>query len=210
MKLRFLSVFSVTLSILMMLIFSLSATGKVETANDSFVSSSAKVITVAEQTEKFDTSKVLESRFLNMLNHNFVYNTDFESVETIVNESVIALLNTKDSFDDSFIEESIVSDYILNMYGIEIDDFSKINTSFPQKDGYVYIIPRGYSLYEHKMVSVKENEDGSFTVKTELKTSAHDGVDSTDICETLFIVNQNSDFGYSIIYSNTANNVLAI
>ena len=43
------------------------------------------------QSEAPDASKIIEARFLNMLNHSYVYNDAFDSVEEIVNSSVIAL-----------------------------------------------------------------------------------------------------------------------
>ena len=33
----------------------------------------------------------------------------------------------------------------------------------PKKDGYVYIIARGYSKFNHKIIGVTENEDGTIT-----------------------------------------------
>ena len=84
-----------------------------ETEEDS------KVITVANS-ENADENKVLESRFLNMLNHNFVYNEAFETTDGVVNNSVIALLEFA---EDGYIAENYVSDYILNMYGIEGIDY---------------------------------------------------------------------------------------
>lgn len=211
MKIRFFSVFSITLTVLMLLIFSLSSTPDVKTTENGAENVKTEVITVADQVkQKPDSSKVLESRFLNLLNHNFVYNSDFDTIENIVNESVIALLDMRDSEDDSYISENIVKDYIFNMYGIEIDDFSSFNADFPKRSGYVYIIPRGYSTYEHQMVSVTENEDGSYTTKTKVTVSSHDGIEMTDFCETLFIVNENSAFGFSIISSDIESSALTI
>ena len=151
---------------------------------------------------EFDGSKVLEARFLNMLNHSFVYDTDFEDVESIVNQSIIALLNMRDINDDSYIAQNIVSDYVYSMYGISDIDFSSINTMFPQKQGFVYIIPRGFWIYDHEMISATQNEDGSFTVKTNISVLGHDDSDFVGICETLFVKNEASRFGYNIIYSN--------
>lgn len=163
----------------------------------------AEVVTVAD-TEKAsaDATKVLESRFLNMLNHNFVYDNTFDSVEDIVNSSMPALLQNRDTENDSYISESYVADYVFNMYGIEDIDFSEINTEFENIDGYVYILPRGFTRYSHKIASITLNEDGSYTVNTKITSSSHDGTDYVDTCTTLFVPNANSAFGYNIIYSN--------
>ena len=53
-----------------------------------------------------NSEKVLESRFLNMLNRNYVYGTDFESVNAIVDNSVIALLSLRENEDSSYIAEN--------------------------------------------------------------------------------------------------------
>lgn len=161
---------------------------------------SAKETSVS-QNDSFSESEVLKARFLNMLNHNFVYNEAIYFEEDIVNCSVLALLNLRDSQDDSYINESFVSNYVYNMYGIESIDYSKINSEFEQKEGYVYIIPRGYSMYSHNIISVEKNEDNSYTVISNVKISSHDCEEYSDICETLFIKNDNSEFGYNIINS---------
>lgn len=145
--------------------------------------------------------KILESRFLSMLNRNFVYGKDFDSIEAIVNNSVIALLDLRDSEDEAYIAETYVADYILDMYGIEDVEFDDLNPEFAAKEGFVYILPRGYSLYKHSCAEVKQNEDGSFTVKTMVKISDHDGVFAEGVCTTLFVENEASAFGYSIITS---------
>ncbi len=151
-----------------------------------------EVITVA------DNTKMLESRFLNMLNHSFVYDNDFYDKETLVNNSVLALL---DLADNGFVSETYVSDYIFNMYGINVSDFSDINVDFEQKQGYVYIVPRGYSVCEHKIVSVTDNSDGSYTVVTNVEISLDDGTVITDTATTVFLQNAESQFGYNIVYS---------
>ena len=208
MKLRFLTVFSITLAVIMVSFFALSSASSVEITGVAS-STEQKVITVANSSDKnADAVKVLEARFLNLLNHNFVYGSDFDYVENIVNQSVIALLDMRE--DNSFISESIVADYVFDMYGIEISDFSEINSDFPSKEGYVYIIPRGYSIYEHEMISVTKNEDGSFTAKTKVTVSYHDGGEYTDFCETLFVENEKSALGFSIISADISVEELAI
>ena len=169
------------------------------------------VITVSDSGKtSADASKVLESRFLNMLNHNFVYNTTFDSVEEMVNASMPALLGYRETEDDSFIAETYVADYIFDMYGIEVEDFSGINAQYDSKEGYVYIIPRGFTKYTHTISSVIANEDGSYTVTTRMTSSAHDSGDITETCTTLFVPNQESSFGFSIIYSNVGGIASAI
>lgn len=161
------------------------------------------VVTVADMSKSdVDTTAVLKARFLNMLNHNFVYDTTFDSIEDMVNSSMPALLDFADEENDSFIAENYVADYIFDMYGIEDIDFGGINESFEKRNGYVYIIPRGFTKYSHKITAVTYNEDGSYTVESKVSSSSHDGVDLVNNCTTLFVPNAQSAFGFSIIYSN--------
>lgn len=146
-----------------------------------------------------DYKKVLETRFLNMLNHNFVYSEDFENLDDIVNNSAIALLNQKDG---DHIETSVLNTYLYNMYGLEIKDFSTINDGFNFKEGYVYISPRGYAIYKHTAESLTENPDGTFTFVTNLEIKTHDEQNCISTCETVFTKNEKSVFGYNIVTSN--------
>lgn len=160
------------------------------------------------QKNEIDTEAVLEARFLNMLNHNFAYNEAFDTVEDLTNASMPALLKFRDSGDESFISEIFVKEYLFNMYGVETDSLSEINSDFPQKSGYVYIIPRGFSVFTHSIESVTENEDGSYTVITSVAVDAHDGED-TATAKTLFVRNEKSDFGFNIIFSDIFYNMSA-
>ena len=147
-----------------------------------------------------DKGKVLEARFLNMLNHSYAYDEELASVEDLVNCAVTALCVSGD-IDDSFIEQSRVEDYLYNMYGVEVENLSSVNADFPKKDGYVYIIPRGYTVYKHTIESVRLNEDGSYTVTTNVIIDSHDG-DEEGKAVTLFVENSDSQFGFNIISSD--------
>ena len=85
--------------------------------------------------------KATETRFLNMLNHNFVYDDDFDDIDTIVNNSVLALLDLRDSENEDYIKQIYVKDFVNNMYGIEIADMSGLNAEFPQIDGSCTLFP---------------------------------------------------------------------
>lgn len=180
-----------------------AATSKMANVSKDENSKNDAVITISEnENEKPDETEVLKARFSNMLNHNFVYDDAFHTVEDVVNNSIIALLDMRDSEDDSFIKEEVVSNYVYDMYGIEIKDFSTINKQMPKKDGYVFIIPKGYEIYSHEITDVFVNEDGSYTVRSNVSIATHDGQSEIEICETLFVKNENSQFGYNMVYSN--------
>lgn len=149
-------------------------------------------VTVSEE-------KVLGARFLNMLNHNFVYNNEFESVYEMTACSEVALL---DKAEDGYIKQSLISGYLYNMYGVENADFAAVTKDFPQRENYVYVIPRGFSVYKHSAPVITENEDGSYTVVTDVEISSHDSDAETAKATTLFVKNENSAFGFNIISSD--------
>ncbi len=145
---------------------------------------------------------VNEARFLNMLNHNFVYNSDFENADTIVNNASLALLDLRDSENEDYIAATYVMGFVKDMYGIEIADMSGVNDDYPQLDGYLYIIPRGYTTYTHKIVSVEQNADCSYTVVSDVTVNNHDTASKTQKAVSLFVKNDASAFGYNMIYCN--------
>lgn len=149
-------------------------------------------VTVSEE-------KVLGARFLNMLNHNFVYNDAFESVYEMTACSEVALL---DKAEDGYIKQSLIAGYLYNMYGVENADFAAVTKDFPQRENYVYVIPRGFSVYKHSAPVITENEDGSYIVVTDVEISSHDSDTETAKATTLFVKNENSAFGFNIISSD--------
>ncbi len=149
-------------------------------------------VTVSEE-------KALGARFLNMLNHNFVYNDAFESVYEMTACSEVALL---DKAEDGYIKQSLIAGYLYNMYGVENADFATVTKDFPQRENYVYVIPRGFSVYKHSAPVITENEDGSYTVVTDVEISSHDSDAETAKATTLFVKNENSAFGFNIISSD--------
>ena len=148
-------------------------------------------VTVSEE-------KALGARFLNMLNHNFVYNDAFESVYEMTACSEVALL---DKAEDGYIKQSLIAGYLYNMYGVENADFAAVTKDFPQRENYVYVIPRGFSVYKHSAPVITENEDG-YTVVTDVEISSHDSDAETAKATTLFVKNENSAFGFNIISSD--------
>lgn len=151
-------------------------------------------------------TNVNEARFLNMLNHNFVYNNDFEDTDTIVNNASLALLDLRDSDKEDYIADTFVKGFVKDMYGIEIADMSGINADYPQLDGFLYIIPRGYTSYNHTIVSIEENEDGSYTVVSDVMVNDHDAAGKSQKAVSLFVKNSESAFGYNMIYCNIVAN----
>lgn len=144
-----------------------------------------------------DKNAVLETRFLNMLNHNYVYDEDISDANLIVNNSVFALLGSREG---DYIPETVLKDFVSDMYGVDIISIDGIS------DGMVEIPICGYTSYKHKICSVVKNEDGSYLVTSKVKVTPHDADEYTAKVATLFVKNGNSAFGYNIIFSNFLNN----
>ena len=150
--------------------------------------------------ENTAVNKALQTRFLNMLNRNFVYNSDFESADVVTENSVLALLDRRDSENPDYISEETVKGFVYDMYGIKIVEITEDEDV--HKDGFVFIVPCGFTRFNHKITSIIENEDGSFTVTSDVNVNAHDDEPFVTTAETLFVPNVNSAFGYNIVYSN--------
>lgn len=140
-----------------------------------------------------------KARFLNMLNRNFVYNSDFENADVVMENSVLALLDRRDSQDPDYISETVVKGFVNDMYGIGIVEICEDERV--HKDGYVYIVPCGFTGYKHDVTKVSYNEDGSVTVFSNVTVSPHDDESFVSEAKTLFVPNENSAFGYNIVYS---------
>ena len=90
------------------------------------------------------------------------------------------------------------------MYGKIFDSLLEYNEGLPKYDGYFYVIPRGYDLYEHSNAVITANEDGSYTVVTDVVIDYHFGEKVEAVCTTLFLPNELSQFGFNILYSDIA------
>ena len=207
MKKLLLPTVSLCLAIAVISIASIKPTATKITENNAQTNTSDVIQVANKENSSVSSENVLKGRFLNMLNHSFAYGEDLYYLESIVNRSVLALLDLK---EDSFIKEEYISDYVHNMYGIENIDFSLFGLDAPKLDGYFYVSPCGYETYSHEIVSITENEDGTFKVLTNLTIDAHDSVSYTTKCETLFVRNQSSHFGFNIIYSDIISDAMAI
>lgn len=156
------------------------------------------LVAEAETQTETDTAQVLSARFLNMLNHNQAYGEDFYDTDTLTERSVVSLLDRREA-DSDYIDAVFVQDFLLSMYGVEKSDFSDFQTDWPQKEGCVYIIPRGYTEYDHELVSAVRNEDGSYTVVTDVTVTAHDGEVESLEGVALFLENSESPLGYQLV-----------
>lgn len=140
---------------------------------------------------------VMKARFENMLNHNYVYNTDFESDLLIIENSILALL---DKAEDGQIDKGLVLGFIAGMYGRQVDATTAEYDFAPADEGKFVVLPRGYDDYEHVVTSI-EVIDGGYKVVSEVTVYPCDGFEYLASCETAFVENEGSSFGYNIVSS---------
>ncbi len=172
---------------------------------NGFISVAPKTNAVVEKAA--DINAVKSARFQNILNINTVYGDAFYDNQSLVNAAMIVLKNYAD--EDGFVKQEIVSAYIKDMYDIDIDINEKINEGFPYKDGYVLLIPRGHSEYEHTVLSVRTYDD-YILVESSVTVKTHDNGEYTAKAVTRLAENEQSSFGYNIISSELIENTYAV
>ena len=141
--------------------------------------------------------ELLVARVENMLSHNFVYNDDFDFTNVMVENAMQALVANCD--EDGYLDRNLVNGFVYNMYGFDLTGYEP-SMLFPEKEGAVFVIPRGADTYSHEVVSV--TVDGEYIeVISSLTIENHDGGENELSCHTLFVENPNSTFGYNIVSS---------
>ena len=148
-------------------------------------------------TEASEPENTEFARFENMLNHNRLYDNDFNDINTVVDNSILSLLEKR---EEDFMKRDLVEAFVYNMYDLDIKEY-KPNTNAPEKDGYIFIMPRGYDEISHEIKTVTENGT-LICIISEITIKSHDGEMKTETCETVLLENKNSAFGYNIISSN--------
>lgn len=144
------------------------------------------------------TKNVIKARFENMLNNNYVYNSDFQSHKVIIENSILALL---DKSVDGEIDKSLVLGFIADMYGLQVNPDAAKYDFAPANEGMFVILPRGYTEYKHTITEIFE-EEGGFTVKSEVLIMTHDGDEYITTAKSVFVPNIGSSFGYNIVSSD--------
>lgn len=148
-------------------------------------------------TEPENTEKTEYARFENMLNHNRLYDSDFSDINTVVDNSILSLLEKR---EDEFIKRDLVEAFVYNMYDLDIAEY-KANPDAPEKSGYIFIMPKGYDEISHEIISVTQNGT-LYCVISEMTVKTHEGEEMKETCETVLLENEKSAFGYNIISSN--------
>ena len=151
-----------------------------------------------------DPQLVLEARLENLLNINYIYGDDILDNEKLLNKAAVSLKSLAD--DNGFIEQTAVTSFIKDLYDIDLVITDDMNSDMPKKEGYVYLIPRGYTKYEHTITGISV-EDGVIRVTSAVKVNYHDSEATEATATTIFVENQNSRFGYNIVSSEINYNI---
>ena len=187
---------SLVLAISVIFVFSGAKTIQKKTTDTSVeVVSEAYDVTVKNAET---VNNVMKARFENMLNNNFIYNDDYQSHKVIIENSILALL---DKGVNGEIEKSLVLGFIADMYGLQVDAKAAEYDFAPASEGMFVILPRGYTEYKHTVTNISE-EEGGYTVTSEVLVLTHDGEEYTTTATTVFVPNVGSSFGYNIVKSD--------
>ncbi len=161
---------------------------------------------VAPICEVADTKMVAQAKIQNLLNLNNVYGDDFTNNETLVNAAAINLRSYAN--ENGFIPNDVVTAFIKDIYDIDLEITDAINVNLPQKQGYVYLIPRGYTAYTHEITSITEGPD-FITVTSFVYVDAHDSHVAVGTATTKLVKNDSACFGYNIIDSEIDYNAVS-
>ncbi len=161
---------------------------------------------VAPIMEVADSRMVTQAKIQNLLNLNNVYGDDFTNNETLVNAAAVNLRSYAN--ENGFIPNEVVTAFLKDIYDIDIEITDAINVNLPQKQGYVYLIPRGYTAYTHEIISVTEEQD-FITVTSFVYIDAHDSHVAVGTATTKLIKNDTASFGYNIIASEIDYNAVS-
>lgn len=188
-------VLSLVLTVAVLFVFS-AATPIKKISSNSSVEILSSTYEVGNTNKEIDNN-ILKARFENMLNNNYVYDSGFESHKVIIENSILALL---DKSVDGEINQSLVLGFIADMYGLQVDPDAAKYDFAPATEGMFVVLPRGYTEYNHTIIDVLE-EEGGYTVTSEVLVMTHDGEESILNAKTVFVPNVGSSFGYNIVSS---------
>lgn len=152
----------------------------------------------AEEAVTPDANLVMANRFENMLNNNHVYGDEFMSVEKVLRACELSLL---DESQNGKIANSRLIDFAKDMYGIDAAVFADEGNEPLSVGGTTEILPRGYSIFTHKVEEIVENEDGTYTVYSVVSAENHDGFVVGYEAISCFAKSDSSRFGYILIAS---------
>ncbi len=145
---------------------------------------------------EFSGEKAFESHIVNLLNLNNVYGEDFTDNEKLVNKAAISMRSYANA--NGFIEEAVITSFVKDMYDIDLVITDDINKDMPKREGFVYLIPRGYTLYNHTIMDITDMGE-YLSVTSSVNILYHNNYVEVGTATTKLIKNPNCSFGYSIM-----------
>lgn len=160
---------------------------------------SAQTVTPAEQEFNIaqpDKLLVMTNRFENILNSNFAFGDELSSVSELLLASQLSLLSKA---QEGVLDNGEIITFLKDMYGIDPSLYADEGKEVISPDGVTEILPRGFSLYTHKITGFHSNEDGTFTVYSDVEVENHDGEKEIKEAVSRFVPAPQSRFGYHLI-----------
>ena len=134
-----------------------------------------------------------------VLSANRVFDEMLDDDLTVIEEATIVLL---DHAEGEFISSGLVSSFITNLYGKEIDLSVAIYDGMPADEGYIKIVPRCYNLLDHHNIKAEPLPDGTVQVDSIMRVTLIDDEYHEVPVRTVLLPVAASSFGYNIISAN--------
>ena len=148
--------------------------------------------------EAADPVTVRNTRLETMLNNNFVYGSDFDSISAILENAAVSLAIRR---EDRTVENRNLISFVYNMYGVDASVYADEGKTPLSSEGEYPLTARGYTVYRHSITSVSENEDGTLTVYSRIEADTHDAGVQTYDGISVFKESVDSIFGYHLLSS---------
>ena len=157
-------------------------------------------ISEIEEIEKIMSEQEIEQRLISMLNMNYCYSSSFDSAEGMVGTAAVSL---KDYLLDAdgyglCINAELVKGFIKEFYAVDIDTSLLEGVDAPQ--GYIAVNVTESVVATHTPVSLV-NVGDEYTVVSCMKMYFGGSDTETVLVKTRFVKNTQSQFRFSIIYS---------
>lgn len=135
-----------------------------------------------------------------IINLNRVYGPFVDNDDAVIEEACIVLLDQAEPYEAGLIiRESIVREFIRNVYGREVREDAGRYADFPAPEGYYMILPRGYSLMSHRVTGARLLSDGTVEVHSELFLQTHDAPAEQLTSTAILKPDAQSAYGYIIV-----------
>ncbi len=138
--------------------------------------------------------KITASRFETMLNNNFAFGNDFNSVSKLIDAATISLLPHA---ENGTLKNHVIADFVNNMYGLDVLLMADSDKQPLNANGVYQIIPKGFSKYNHTVTEFYIHADETITVYSNAVAEGEEN--QPFIAISRFAKNENSVFGFTLL-----------